>query len=53
MDADVVDFDKFLERNWGIKPPKLDDYDIESNEGEKEVKKRGRKPKAKLGEENS
>lgn len=52
-DADVVDFDKFLERNWGIKPPKLDDYDIESNEGEKEVKKRGRKPKAKLGEENS
>ena len=52
-DADVGEFDKFLERNWGIKPPKLDDYDIESNEGEKEVKKRGRKPKAKLGEENS
>ena len=24
-DSDVVDFDKFLERNWGIKPPKLDD----------------------------
>lgn len=52
-DADVGEFDKFLERNWGIKPPKLDDYDIENNEEETESKKRGRKPKAKLGEENS
>ena len=52
-DADVADFDNFLERNWGIKPPKLDDYDTENTEEETETKKRGRKPKAKLGEENS
>ena len=24
-DTDQVEFDKFLERNWGIKPPKMDD----------------------------
>ena len=28
-DADVADFDKFLERNWGIIPPKLYDYDAD------------------------
>ena len=26
-DADMVAFDAFLERNWGIKPPKLPTYD--------------------------
>ena len=53
-DADVGEFDKFLERNWGIKPPKLDDYDIETenNSEEVETKKRGRKPKTQLAEEN-
>ena len=25
-DTDQVEFDKFLERNWGIKPPKMDDF---------------------------
>lgn len=51
-DADVADFDNFLERNWGIKPPKLDDYDVENNNEETEIKKRGRKPKTTLAEEN-
>ena len=51
-DADVADFDNFLERNWGIKPPKLDDYDFENNNEETETKKRGRKPKTTLAEEN-
>ena len=51
-DADVADFDNFLERNWGIKPPKLDDYDVENNNEETETKKRGRKPKTTLAEEN-
>ena len=49
-DSDVVDFDKFLERNWGIKPPKLDDDTNTENSTEVETKKRGRKPKANLGE---
>ena len=31
-DADVVAFDAFLERNWGIKPPKLPQYDEDGNE---------------------
>ncbi len=31
-DADVVAFDEFLERNWGIKPPKLPKYNEEDNE---------------------
>ena len=44
-DSDVVDFDKFLERNWGIKPPKLDDDTNTENSTEVETKKRGRKPK--------
>ena len=41
-DSDVVDFDKFLERNWGIKPPKLDDDTNTENSTEVETKKRGR-----------
>ena len=51
-DAHVADCDNFLERNWGIKPPKLDDYDVENNNEETETKKRGRKPKTTLAEEN-
>ena len=47
-DSDVVDFDKFLERNWGIKPPKLDDDTNTENSTEVETKKRGRKPKTTL-----
>ena len=50
-DSDVVDFDKFLERNWGIKPPKLDDDTNTENSTEVETKKRGRKPKTSLAEE--
>ena len=45
-DSDVVEFDKFLERNWGIKM-KSYNYDVEEEELEdKKVVKRGRKPKA-------
>ena len=50
-DSDVVDFDKFLERNWVIKPPKLDDDTNTENSTEVETKKRGRKPKTTLAEE--
>ena len=50
-DSDVVDFDKFLERNCGIKPPKLDDDTNTENSTEVETKKRGRKPKTTLAEE--
>ena len=50
-DSDVVDFDKFLERNWGIKPPKLDDDTNTEDSTEVETKKRGRKPKTTLAEE--
>ena len=55
-DSDMVEFDKFLERNWGIKVKPYDvahgneeDLDIFSKPAEKEEKKtakRGRKPKA-------
>ena len=31
-DTDVVAFDAFLERNWGIKPPKMIKYDENGNE---------------------
>jgi pilus assembly protein CpaF len=31
-DTDVVAFDAFLERNWGIKPPKLPKYDEDGKE---------------------
>ena len=31
-DYDIADFDAFLERNWGIKPPKMPKYDEEGNE---------------------
>ena len=54
-DSDVADFDKFLERNWGIRPPKLDDDTNTENSTEShtevETKKRGRKPKTTLAEE--
>ena len=50
-DTDVAAFDKFLERNWGIKmkPFGADDEYADNNViesiGEKKVAKRGRKPK--------
>ena len=31
-DNDLVSFDAFLERNWGIKPPKMIKYDENGNE---------------------
>ncbi len=31
-DRDMVEFDKFLERVWGIKPPKMPRYDENGNE---------------------
>jgi hypothetical protein len=34
-DKDVVEFDEFLERNWGIKPPKMPELEEDSNEIEK------------------
>ena len=37
-DTDVVAFDAFLERNWGIKPPKLPKYDENGNEIQEEAK---------------
>ena len=44
-DSDVEGFDKFLERNWGIKMKQYDDSTEEESE-DKKVVKRGRKPKA-------
>ena len=43
-DSDVVLFDKFLERNWGIKVKPYNDITEEEIEENKAVK-RGRKPK--------
>jgi len=36
-DTDVVKFDAFLERNWGIKPPKMPSMDAEESKLDKEV----------------
>ena len=49
-DSDIQGFDDFLQRNWGIKPPKEIFYDeIPQDDTVKpEPKKRGRKPKAKI-----
>ncbi len=48
-DADLQGFNNFLERNWGIKPPKEIDYEEEASVNaipqETQPKKRGRKPK--------
>ncbi len=49
-DNDVTEFDKFLERNWGIKMKKYGDSDDVADNGEiikeeKQTSKRGRKPK--------
>ena len=44
-DTDVVAFDAFLERNWGIKPPKLPKYDENGNEIIEEVKAEEEKQK--------
>lgn len=51
-DSDVVEFDKFLDRNWGIKMKRYDEEDETADSGiiekveEKKPAKRGRKPKA-------
>ena len=37
-DADIKEFDAFLERNWGIKPPKRED-EIEAEEKAKAEEK--------------
>jgi hypothetical protein len=39
-DEDQVAFDNFLERNWGIKPPKMIKYDENGNEIKPEVPKK-------------
>ncbi len=51
-DSDIDGFNDFLERNWGIKPPKSIDYEEDSVQtlgstvsNENAPKKRGRKPK--------
>ena len=53
-DNDVVEFDKFLQRNWGIKMKgfeagEKEDYDLDDlakmQEQEAKTSKRGRKPK--------
>ena len=51
-DNDIVEFDKFLLRNWGIKMKSYDDEVVEDNFSldkidttEKKTSKRGRKPK--------
>ncbi len=48
-DSDIEGFNNFLERNWGIKPPKDIDYTEEittsANTQDNAPKKRGRKPK--------
>ena len=36
---DIEEFDAFLERNWGIKPPKMPKYDEDGNEIIQEEKK--------------
>ena len=38
-DADIKEFDAFLERNWGIKPPKMIKYDENGNEIKPTVEK--------------
>ena len=47
-DSDLNGFDDFLQRNWGIKVKREDEYEITSEETKTEdaPKKRGRKPKA-------
>ena len=48
-ESDVVEFDKFLERNWGIKMKTFDDgtqEEIIEDIPEEKKTKRGRKPKA-------
>ena len=45
-EEDVKQFDAFLEKNWKIKPQKLDfEDDITQIEEKTQEKKRGRKPK--------
>ncbi len=46
-ETDQIEFDKFLERNWGIKPPKTEDYGEVSGEPVKVLK-----PKAEVVKEN-
>ena len=45
-DSDVVEFDKFLERNWGIKIKSYDDENFEIENEQEQQTKKGRKPKA-------
>ena len=46
-DSDIADFEKFIDRNWGIKLKSFNDEDDKTEEDKKEEKKkkRGRKPK--------
>ena len=49
-DADVVAFDAFLERNWGIKPPVLPVYDENGKEVVQQEKKEEEKKEMKMAE---
>ena len=49
-DADVVAFDAFLERNWGIKPPSLPVYDENGKEVVQQEKKEEEKKEVKMAE---
>ena len=46
-DSDIADFEKFIDRNWGIKLKSFNDEDDKTEEDKTEEKKakRGRKPK--------
>ena len=45
-DSDIEAFEKFIDRNWGIKLKSFDEEDNKTEEKKEEVKvKRGRKPK--------
>ena len=50
-DNDAIEFDKFLEKNWGIKMKRFDEQDditenIAQEKAEKKTIKKGRKAKA-------
>lgn len=44
-DSDIEDFDKFLERNWGIKIKSFDGQEKAEDNKKEKTAKRGRKPK--------
>ena len=53
-DSDLDGFNDFLQRNWGIAPKRMEDYETKAvtvsanTELEKTAKRRGRKPKTQV-----